>query len=112
MTDAISQQDILEEIVPEIARRILAVSQPRQIILFGSYGRGDFGPDSDLDVLVIEDEVVSINSETQRLYQAMQGLGMPVDIVVARTAYVERYGDLVGSVVRPALREGRVIYAR
>lgn len=98
--------------MPELVRRILAVSSPRQIILFGSYARGDFGPDSDLDVLIIEDEVDSINAETQRLYQALRGLGVPVDIVVTRTAYIQRYGDLVGSVARPALREGRVLYAR
>jgi hypothetical protein len=39
-------------------------------------------------------------------------LTVPVDVVVVRTAYVQRYGDLVGTVVRPALREGKVLYAR
>jgi uncharacterized protein len=107
-----TSQDLLPEIVPEIVRRILAVSSPRQIILFGSYARGDFGPHSDLDILVIEDEVESINAETRRLYQALRGLGAPVDILVARNAYVQRYGDLVGSVVRPALREGKVVYTK
>jgi len=100
------------ETIPEITRRILAVSNPRQIILFGSYARGDYGPDSDLDLLVVEDEIDSVSAETHRLYRALSGLDVPVDIVVARTAYVQRYGDLVGSVVRPALREGRVIYDR
>jgi predicted nucleotidyltransferase len=83
-----TQRDVLLEIVPELLRRILAVSSPRQVILFGSYARGDIRLDSDLDLLVIEDEVDSINAETQRLYQALRGLGAPVDIVVARTAYV------------------------
>ena len=100
------------EKIPEITRRILSVSNPRRIILFGSYARGDFGPHSDLDLLVIEDEIDSVNDETQRLYQAMSGLEIPVDIVVARTSYIERYGDLIGSVVHPALREGKVIYGR
>lgn len=110
--NATTTRDVQQEIVPDLVRRILAVSSPRQIILFGSYARGDFGPHSDLDVLVIEDEVDSINAETQRLYQALRGLGAPVDIVVARTDYIRRYGDLVGSVARPALREGKVLYAR
>ena len=100
------------ESLPEITRRILAVSTPRKIILFGSYARGDYDSESDLDILVILDEVESIDNETKRLYQAMLGLGVPVDIVVTRTAYVQRYGDLIGSVVRPALIEGKVLYAR
>ena len=28
-----------------------------------------------------------------------------------KTAYVQRYGDLVGTIVRPALRDGKVLYA-
>ena len=103
---------ILTDILPEITSRILAVSKPRKIILFGSYARGDHGPDSDLDLLVIEDDVDSINAETKRIYQALVDIGVPVDVIVARTAYVKRYGELVGSVLRPALREGKVIYAR
>ena len=34
-----------------------------------------------------------------------------IDAVVVRTAYVQRYRDLVGTVVRPALYEGKVLYA-
>jgi predicted nucleotidyltransferase len=100
------------ESIHEITKRILAVSTPRKIILFGSCARGDYDSGSDLDILVILDEVDSIQEETKRLYQALFGLGVPVDIVVARTAYVQRYGDLIGSVVRPALVEGKVLYAR
>jgi len=61
---------------------------------------------------VVKDEVESPGAEAARIYQALADIGVPVDIVVVRKAYVERYGDLVGTVVRPALREGRVIYAR
>lgn len=47
-------QDKIVGLLQEIVRRILAVSAPEQIILFGSYARGEAGPDSDLDLLVIE----------------------------------------------------------
>jgi predicted nucleotidyltransferase len=98
--------------LPEITRRIVSVSNPEKIILFGSYARGDFNPDSDLDILVIKDEVDSIREEAARIYRALADLAVPVDVVVVRKAYVSRYGDLVGIVVRPALREGKEIYAR
>ena len=102
----------LDELLDEITRRVRAVSDPEQIILFGSYARGDFTPHSDLDLLVIKAEVDSTHAEAARIYKALGDLALPVDVVVMRKAYVERYGDLVGTVARPALREGRVLYAR
>jgi predicted nucleotidyltransferase len=106
------QEQKIDELLAEITRRIRAVSDPEQIILFGSYARGDFGPDSDLDVLVVKDETDSPRAEAARIYRALADLGIPIDAVVVRTAYVQRYGHLVGTVVRPALREGKVLYAR
>ena len=105
-------QDKITMLLDEIVQRILTVSDPKQIILFGSYARGEAGRDSDLDLLVIKDEVDSTQAEAARIYRALADLAVPVDVVVVRTTYVERYGDLVGTVVRPALREGKVIYAR
>jgi uncharacterized protein len=101
-----------EALLTEITRRIVAVSDPQQIILFGSQARGDAGLDSDLDLLVIKDEVTSPRAEAARIYRALAGLSTPVDVVVARSEYVHRHRDIIGTVVRPALREGRVLYAR
>jgi len=103
-----SRSDLLQE----FTRRIRAVSNPEQIILFGSAARGEAGLDSDLDLLVVKAAVDSTRAEATRIYQALADLLVPVDVVVVRQAYVQRYGDLVGTVVRPALREGKVLYAR
>ncbi len=96
----------------EVVERIRSVSDPWQIILFGSYARGDFGPNSDLDLLIVEGEVGSSQDEAARIYRALADLAVPVDIVVVSRDYVRRYGHLIGTVVRPALREGKVLYAR
>lgn len=109
---AAGNKEEFSALLKEITQRILAVSNPERIILFGSAARGDVSPDSDLDLLVIDEEVESTGSEAARIYQALADLPVPVDVVVVRKAYVERYGDLVGTVVRPALREGHVLYAR
>ena len=101
-----------EQLLAEITRRVIAVSDPQQIILFGSQARGEAGPDSDLDLLVIKDEVASPWAEAERIYRVLAGLSTPVDVVVARSDYVRRHRDIIGTVVRPALREGRVLYAR
>jgi predicted nucleotidyltransferase len=96
----------------EITRSIVEISDPDQIILFGSYARGDFGPDSDLDLLIIKDQVSSPREEAARIYRALAHMLISVDVVVVSKAYVQRYKDIIGTVVRPALREGKVIYAR
>ena len=41
------------KILDDLVRRIVEVAHPRQIILFGSAARGDMGPQSDIDVLVV-----------------------------------------------------------
>ena len=104
--------EINDALLIEITQRIVVISDPQQIILFGSQARGDARLDSDLDLLVIKEEMESPRAEAARIYRALAGLSIPVDIVVARSDYVRRHRDIVGTVVRPALREGRVLYAR
>ncbi len=99
-------------LLPEITRRILAVSQPKMIILFGSYARGDYGPDSDLDLLVILDGIASTRAESNRLRRVLRGLLAPIDILVATPEQIERHRRTIGLIYRPALEEGKVIYER
>jgi predicted nucleotidyltransferase len=47
-------------ILADIVRRIVRAAKPEKIVLFGSAARGEMGPDSDYDVLVIKGG--SINS--------------------------------------------------
>jgi predicted nucleotidyltransferase len=98
--------------LPEITRRILAASNPTKIILFGSYARGDFGPDSDLDLLVILEGVDSPRSESVNLRRCLRGLLVPVDILVATPEQVERHQNTIGLIYRSALEEGKVLYER
>jgi len=100
------------EFLPEITRRILSVSAPERIILFGSYARGDFGPDSDLDLLVVMPGVQFPRSESTRLRRALRGLLVPVDIVVVTPQQIERYRNTMGFIYRSAIAEGKVIYER
>ena len=43
-------------IVADIVRRVVEAAQPDKIILFGSAARGEMGPNSDIDFLVIKRE--------------------------------------------------------
>jgi predicted nucleotidyltransferase len=97
-------------LMPEIIRRILSVSSPQKIILFGSYARGDFDQDSDLDFLVIMDEIASPRAESIRLRRALRGLMVSIDVIVATPPQLEKYRHTIGLIYREALNEGKVLY--
>jgi len=44
----------LMKIISEISRKIAVKYKPEKIILFGSCARGNFAPDSDIDILIIK----------------------------------------------------------
>ena len=104
---AISDQQRLSKII----QRIVEVAQPEQIILFGSAARGKMGPNSDLDLLVVE-AGVHRRRLAQRIYRNLIGVGQAVDIVVATPEDLERYGNSIGLIYKPALTEGRIVYER
>ena len=97
--------------IVERAGRLLAEAAPpeSQVILFGSHGRGDAGTDSDFDFLVIEPSVASKASEMVRLRGVLDPLRVAADVVVLARGYVEEWGDVPGTLVHDALREGRVL---
>jgi predicted nucleotidyltransferase len=105
-TTAVQHQDVLDEIIG----RVFKVVRPRRIVLFGSAVRGKMGPDSDLDVLVIVRGPAHRRFLAQEIYRNLHGIPLPVDVVVATEQDIERHGDSVGTILRPALREGEVIY--
>jgi predicted nucleotidyltransferase len=101
-----------EEMLGEIVRRIVEAVHPVQIILFGSAARGEMGPDSDVDLLVVK-ECADRREVAWKARQALAAVavGLPKDIIVVTPADIERDRDTVGYIIRPALREGRVVYA-
>jgi predicted nucleotidyltransferase len=99
------------KILDDLVRRIVEVVHPRQIILFGSAARGDMGPQSDIDVLVVVPDGTHRRHTAQRIYQHLIGLGAAVDVVVATESDLQQYGNNFSLVYYPALHEGRAIYA-
>src|SRR5215218_5020819 len=56
-------------------RLVAAARQPARVLLFGSHARGDAGPASDLDFLVIERNVPNRHAEMVRLGREVASLG-------------------------------------
>ena len=97
------------DVLAEVVRRIVEVAQPDKIILFGSAIRGEMGPNSDLDLLVVKSGAHRRHL-AQAIYRNLIGVGFPVDIIVVTPEDIDRYGDAIGLVLEPALREGKVVY--
>jgi predicted nucleotidyltransferase len=102
----------VEATIAEITRRIVSRFQPERIILFGSHARGTAGPDSDVDLLVVLPPDGSRRRRAVEIELELHGIRIPIDVIVVTPEDVERGRSIPGTVIRPALREGKVLYER
>ncbi len=100
------------EKIEEMVRRIVARFDPDRVILFGSHARGTGGPDSDADLLVVMSPQGSRRRQATEIDLALVGVDLPADVIVVTPEDVERDRDQLGTFIRPALREGKVLYER
>lgn len=102
--------DIGQKLIEEIIERILTVSRPERIILFGSAAAGRMTRDSDIDLLVLETTPGDPRKESVRLHQALRGLGYPFDVIVMARERFEESKGVIGGIAYPANKYGKVIY--
>ena len=96
----------------EIVRRIVAIGAPLRIVLFGSRARGDNHPDSDLDLLVIEDSKLPRFKRSVPYYEALAGLFPSKDVVVWTPDEITEWSATPNHFITTAMREGQVLYER
>ena len=105
----VGDRSLSQETLNDIIRRVAEVAEPERIILFGSAARGEMSRHSDVDLLVVKDGS-DLRRLTARVYRRLYGVGAAVDIVMVTPQDVERYRDSHALVIKPALREGTVMY--
>ncbi len=98
------------QIIQEIVRRIVKVSQPEKVILFGSRARGTACPTSDIDLLVIAHSTQPRHRRAAPLYGALSDIIAPMDIVVYSPEEVQEWSDVRQAFVTTTIREGQVLY--
>lgn len=106
----------VDALIRAMARALVDEADPEQVILFGSRARGESGPDSDVDLIVVEREPFgtrrSRRAEMHRLDNALRPFPVPSDVLVYSLDEVEYWGDSINHVLARALREGVVLYER
>ncbi|MBI4587785.1 MAG: nucleotidyltransferase domain-containing protein [Candidatus Rokubacteria bacterium] len=96
----------------EIVRRLVQAYQPERIYLFGSVARGEGGPDSDYDLLVVvSDEAPPERRDSKLAYRALCGTGTAADVLVCTRSYFEARRHLRASLPGTVLREGKLLHA-
>ncbi len=100
-------------VLDEMVRRLVEAYRPEQVYLFGSHARGDAGPDSDFDLMVIVSDHADTELRRSRLaYQVLWGLGAAADVLVWPRSRFDERRHLRSSLPATILAEGRLLYER
>ena len=96
----------------KMAARIVRRFHPEKIILFGSHARGNAGADSDVDFLVVMPVSGSKREWQLKIRAVLHPFQIPKDIVVTTPEEFEWRKEIPGTIERPAMLEGKVLYAK
>jgi predicted nucleotidyltransferase len=98
-------------VLAEVVRRLAEAYRPERIYLFGSTARGDAGPDSDYDLMIIvrEDARSYLRSE-DLAYRVLRGTGTAADVLVWTRNNFDRQLHLKASLPSTVIREGKLLY--
>lgn len=100
-----------DPILAELVRRLADAYSPECIYLFGSVARGDAGPDSDYDLLIVVPDDAPPQRRGSRLaYEVMRGTGAAADVLVCTRSYFDQRKMLRASLPGTVLREGRALH--
>jgi predicted nucleotidyltransferase len=98
--------------IDRMVKRIVRKFHPEQVILFGSQARGDAGPDSDVDLLIVMDYEGSARDKGLEILLTLPARRVSVDVIVTSPAAFAWRKEIIGTIEWPAAQEGKVLYAR
>jgi len=101
-----------DPILDEAVCRLVEAYRPERIYLFGSVARGDAGPDSDYDILVVVSDDAPAERRRSRLaYEVLWGTGVAADVLVWSAGQFESRVHLASSLPATVIREGKLLHA-
>jgi predicted nucleotidyltransferase len=97
----------------ELLDAVVEYFRPLRVILFGSAARGDAGPNSDIDLLVILDDSAPPQHLTLAAgYQSRRSYHRAADVIPCRASVFTRKSRIAGTLAYTAAREGEIVYER
>lgn len=112
MNPTVDYPPVDARLLDEIVRRIRQAGNPIRILLFGSHARGEAGPSSDLDLLIVEDSDLPRHRRAPRYLRALIGVFPAKDVMVWTPAEIAAWSDLPNAFISTAVREGVTLYER
>jgi predicted nucleotidyltransferase len=101
-----------DQVLADIVRRLTEAYDPLAIYLFGSKTRGEAGPDSDYDLMVIvSDDAPPERLKSRLAYERLWETGCAADVLVWTREAFDSRTHLKASLPGTILREGRLLYA-
>jgi hypothetical protein len=98
---------------PELLDPVVAYFNPRRVIVFGSVARGEAGPDSDIDLLVIvDDDTPAEKVKLKAGYESRKSYHEPADVIPVREKVFQQNSRIAGTLSRAAVLDGVVVFER
>ena len=107
---------VTDELLEKMVETIVEVADPTRIYLFGSHATGHASPESDVDLLIVQEDPFNDGhnrlSELRRIRKALRKYFIPKDILLYSEDEVNYWKESINHVLARTLREGRELYAR
>ena len=107
---------ISKQLIEDMVQAVVKEIRPEKVYLFGSCARDRHNSDSDVDLLIVEDNNFGQDhnrwSELKRIRKALKPFRIPKDVLVYSRDEFEKWEDSVNHVISHAVREGKLVYER
>ena len=112
MTKAPAFPPVDAPLLAEVLARIRRVGNPRRVVLFGSHATGRGRPDSDLNLLIIEDSDLPRHRRASRYLRELVGVFPAKDVIVWTPGEIASWANVPHAFISTILREGVTLYER
>jgi predicted nucleotidyltransferase len=104
--------DNTNTIIDKIIPMIVSLVSPEQIILFGSYARGDNTDKSDIDLLIIKRDLKNGREINNILYKAFfeNKIDVPIDLISVDYRKYNELKNTIGYIYKTIKEEGKILY--